>query len=88
MRTQILIAAALMVPFVVLPSAARAQEAGTLSGERNLGSAGQFRNITATGVTKPPGGGGAASEQRPAEASRRQQTLDRKIETGICIGCN
>ena len=84
MRNRILI-----VLFAVsLPGAAWAQAAGTATNETNLESAGQFRNITSTGVTKPPGGGGAASEPRPSEATRKQQAIDRKIQNGICIGCN
>ena len=71
-----------------LPVAAQAQEAGRLPPESNLGSAGQFRDITSTGVTKPPGGGGAPSETRESDTTRKQQAIDRKVETGICIGCN
>jgi hypothetical protein len=71
-----------------LPIAAQAQDAGRLPADANLGSAGQFRNITSTGVTKPPGGAGAPNENRASDSTRKQQAIDRKIETGICIGCN
>lgn len=71
-----------------LPIAALAQEAGRLPPDTNIGSAGQFRNITSTGVTKPPGGGGAPNENRVSDSTRKQQAIDRKVETGICIGCN
>lgn len=71
-----------------LPLAAQAQQSGTLPPEQNLGSAGQFRNITATGTTKPPGGGGPTSQSEPSEPTRKQQAIDRKVETGICVGCN
>lgn len=70
-----------------LPLAAQAQQSKTLPAEQNLDSAGQFRNITATGTTKPPGGG-AVSEERLSEPTRKQQAIDRKVQTGICIGCN
>lgn len=67
------------------PGIALAQQSGT---EQNLGSAGQFRNITSTGVTKPPGRAEAPSDERLSDTTRKQQALDRKVETGICIGCN
>lgn len=73
---------------LAFPAVAQAQEASRLPAESNLGSAGQFRSITSTGVTKPPGGGGATSETRVSEPTRKQQAIDRKVETGICIGCN
>lgn len=56
---------------------------------KNLESAGEFRNITSTGVTKPPGR--ALDGARPRESSeptRQERTLDRKIGQGICTGCN
>jgi hypothetical protein len=68
-----------------LPGAALAQQSGT---EPNLNSAGQFRNITSTGVTKPPGRAEAPSEERISETTRKQQAIDKKVGTGICIGCN
>ena len=71
-----------------LPLAAQAQQSRNLPAEQNLDSAGQFRNITSTGTTKPPVGGGAASEDRLSEPTRKQQAIDRKVQTGICIGCN
>jgi hypothetical protein len=68
-----------------LPGVALAQQSGT---EPNIGSAGQFRNITSTGVTKPPGRGAAPDEDRTSDATRKQRAIDKKVETGICIGCN
>ncbi|MGU3359615.1 hypothetical protein ACLBWX_04700 [Methylobacterium sp. M6A4_1b] len=68
-----------------LPGMALAQQSDT---ESNLNSAGQFRSITSTGVTKPPGRAEAPSEDRLSETTRKQQAIDRKVETGICIGCN
>ncbi|SFH00454.1 hypothetical protein [Methylobacterium gossipiicola] len=56
---------------------------------RNIESAGTFRNITATGVTKPPGR--ALGGERPRETdtpSAKERVLDRRIETQICVGCN
>ena len=68
-----------------LPGAALAQQSGT---ETNLGSAGQFRNITSTGVTKPPGRAAAPSEDHISDTTRKQRAIDKKVDTGICIGCN
>lgn len=68
-----------------LPGVALAQQSGT---ESNLGSAGQFRSITSTGVTKPPGRAAAPEEDRVSDTTRKQRAIDKKVETGICIGCN
>lgn len=76
----------LVGPAFSLPLAAQEPAPTT---ERNLESAGQFRNITSTGVTKPPG---AALPNRPnsdsVDSPQKNRALDRKIETGICVGCN
>jgi hypothetical protein len=80
--------ALLLIIGLMLPAGAQAQQSGPVANEPNAESAGQFRNITSTGVTKPPGGGDGVSENRPSEAVRKQRSIDRKIETGICIGCN
>jgi hypothetical protein len=56
---------------------------------KNIESAGSFRNITATGVTKPPGR--ALDDRLPREAAKptgKERALDRRIGTEICIGCN
>lgn len=56
---------------------------------RNIESAGAFRNITATGVTKPPGRDlGAEQRRESAVPTGKERTLDRRIETQICVGCN
>ena len=55
--------------------------------ERNIDSAGSFRNITTTGVTKPPGTAAAPKEER-SDATQGQRKLDRKIGSGICVGCD
>lgn len=83
----LIIVAGLTLPLVA-HGQVLAQDARSGSTETNLGSAGQFRNITSTGVTKPPGGGGPDSENRVSDQTRKQQAIDRKVETGICIGCN
>ncbi|KQP85643.1 MULTISPECIES: hypothetical protein [unclassified Methylobacterium] len=89
MRTLPLIALPLIAGLGLgAPSLALAQQTGTGPTEQNLNSAGQFRNITSTGVTKPPGRAGAGSDDVGSDAVQKQKSLDRKIETGICIGCN
>ena len=46
------------------------------------------RATTATGQTKPPGeAGGAGLGTRP-DLEVKSRELDRKIDTGICTGCN
>ncbi|WP_018260601.1 hypothetical protein [Methylobacterium sp. WSM2598] len=43
------------------------------------------RNVTATGQTKPPG---RAAAPREANQPDRVKELNRKVDTGICIGCD
>ncbi len=63
-----------------------AQGAGGSGG--NLESAGQFRNITSTGVTKPPGSAAAPDTPvKPDERGKKRREVGPGIK-GICIGCN
>ncbi|WP_019905462.1 hypothetical protein [Methylobacterium sp. 77] len=70
-------------------TAAYAQGAGTSQPSGgNVESAGQFRNIAPTGVTKPPGAAAAADTPlKPAERRKQRKTEGSGIK-GICIGCN
>ncbi|ACA17363.1 hypothetical protein M446_2951 [Methylobacterium sp. 4-46] len=43
------------------------------------------RNVMATGQTKPPG---RAAAPREANQPDRVKELNRKVDTGICIGCD
>jgi hypothetical protein len=80
-----LVAAGLMA---LAAGPAPAQDTGAAP-MKNLESAGEFRNITATGVTKPPGRAlDGAKPRESAEPTRQERTLDRKIGQGICTGCN
>ncbi|RZK87730.1 MAG: hypothetical protein EOO66_19465 [Methylobacterium sp.] len=73
---------------VLAVAPAPAQEAGGAP-VNNLESAREFRNITATGVTKPPGrAGGGERPRESSEPTRQERSLDRKIGQGICTGCN
>ncbi|WP_082479258.1 MULTISPECIES: hypothetical protein [unclassified Methylobacterium] len=75
-----------LMALAATPAPAQGTDAAPL---KNLESAGEFRNITSTGVTKPPGRAlDGASPRESAEPTRRERTLDRKIGSGICTGCN
>ncbi|NEU10972.1 hypothetical protein G3T14_02345 [Methylobacterium sp. BTF04] len=85
-NTIMIVLAGLCLPAAGLPAAAQGAGATT---EQNLGSAGQFRNITSTGVTKPPGATlDSSANPRSLDTPKKNRALDRKIETGICVGCN
>lgn len=65
-----------------------AQTAGTSTTGQNLDSAGAFRNITPTGVTKPPGAAAAPDTPvKPDDKGKRPKSEGSGIK-GICIGCN
>ena len=73
---------------VLCGASALAQEPGAAP-MKNLESAREFRNITATGVTKPPGRAQGGDRLRESdEPTRKERTLDRRIGSGICTGCN
>ena len=83
--SRVFLAAGLMA---LAATPAPAQETGAAP-MKNLESAGEFRNITSTGVTKPPGRAlDGASPREAAEPTRQERTLDRRIGSGICTGCN
>ncbi|MCC0804838.1 hypothetical protein FPV16_01145 [Methylobacterium sp. W2] len=65
-----------------------AQTAGTSTTGQNIDSAGAFRNITPTGVTKPPGAAAAPDTPvKPDDKGKRPKSEGSGIK-GICIGCN
>ncbi|GJE19203.1 hypothetical protein [Methylobacterium marchantiae] len=75
--------------FAMIGTPAIAQGAGTSqSSGGNIDSAGQFRNITSTGVTKPPGAAAAPDTQMKPEDRRKQRKTEGSGIKGICIGCN
>ncbi|MBY0295223.1 MAG: hypothetical protein K2X71_04155 [Methylobacterium sp.] len=46
------------------------------------------RSITATGQTKPPGAAVGPRESQSGEQRDKIRDINRKVDTGICIGCN
>lgn len=80
MRASILALAAVLA---VIGGPALSQGAGG-----NTESAGQFRNIAPTGVTKPPGAAAAPDAPlKPKDRRKKRRDGDSGIK-GICIGCN
>ncbi|KQO60678.1 hypothetical protein ASF32_08240 [Methylobacterium sp. Leaf91] len=55
---------------------------------QNLESAGSFRNIAPTGVTKPPGAAAAPDTRLPPDEARKKGETEGSGIKGICIGCN
>ncbi|MGY2047437.1 hypothetical protein [Methylobacterium sp. JK268] len=72
------------------PLAAQTADPGTTApdtGASDAGSTGSVnRSITASGQTKPPGR--AAAPQDPTQQPDRVKEINRKVDTGICIGCD
>ncbi|GJD47421.1 hypothetical protein OPKNFCMD_0129 [Methylobacterium crusticola] len=46
------------------------------------------RSITGVGQTKPPGAALGPGEGTSPEVREKSREVNRKIDTGICIGCN
>ncbi|MFE1600913.1 hypothetical protein [Methylobacterium sp. ID0610] len=71
------------------PAAAQTTAPGTSSpgaGVNEPASTGTTgRSITSTGQTKPPGRTAAPQESGQPD---RIKEINRKVDTGICIGCN
>ncbi|WP_298967781.1 hypothetical protein [uncultured Methylobacterium sp.] len=89
------LAAALVAGALALPAAAAAQatnpapSTGGMTEPGSTGSVGSVdRNITGVGQTKPPGSALGPGDGTTPELRRKSRDLDRKIDTGICIGCN
>lgn len=55
---------------------------------QNLDSAGSFRNIAPTGVTKPPGAAAAPDTRMSPDEGRKKGKTEGSGIKGICIGCN
>ncbi|WP_027172064.1 hypothetical protein [Methylobacterium sp. 10] len=86
MRTTLRLLAAGL--FMTGATAALAQSSGTPTTGQNLDSAGSFRNIAPTGVTKPPGAAAAPDTPIKRDDSSKQRKSEGSGIKGICIGCN
>ncbi|RVU16858.1 hypothetical protein [Methylobacterium oryzihabitans] len=87
------LAAALVAGALTFPAAAQttdpAPPAGGMTEPGSTGSVGGVdRNITGVGQTKPPGSALGPGDGTTPELRRKSREIDRKIDTGICIGCN
>lgn len=65
-----------------------AQTSGTSTSGQNLDSAGSFRNIAPTGVTKPPGAAAAPDTPMKRDDDGKRRKSEGSGIKGICIGCN
>lgn len=74
--------------FITGATGALAQTAGTSPTGQNLDSAGAFRNIAPTGVTKPPGAAAAPDTPVKREDKGNRPKSEGSGIKGICIGCN
>ncbi|WP_407522088.1 hypothetical protein [Methylobacterium oryzisoli] len=73
------------------PLAAQTADPGALPSSRSgdPSSTGAVnRSITATGQTKPPGAAVGPREGQSGEQRDKIRDINRKVDTGICIGCN
>ncbi|CAA2102748.1 hypothetical protein MBUL_01843 [Methylobacterium bullatum] len=86
MRTTLRLLAAGL--FIAGATGVLAQTAGTSTTGQNLDSAGAFRNITPTGVTKPPGAAAAPDTPVKRDDKGKQRKSEGSGIKGICIGCN
>ncbi|MEH3146974.1 MAG: hypothetical protein PGN34_16855 [Methylobacterium frigidaeris] len=89
-----LLAAAIVAAGITIP-AARAQttnpatSTGGMTDPGSTGSVGTVdRNISGVGQTKPPGAALGPGDGTTPELRRKNEEIGRKIDTGICIGCN
>lgn len=81
---------ALAVLLAAVPAAAQAPAPGTSGAGSTVGGAAGDRtgSTTAVGQTKPPGAAvGDGLGTRP-DLERKDQELTRRIERGICTGCD